>query len=92
MRKISDTIARLAAQKVHFEGYHGRNVGNDRLRALPSFGSNPGTLEGSCYVPKALPAGRPLVVVLHGCTQTAAVYDHCSGWSRLADEAGFALL
>ena len=92
MRKISDTIARLAAQKVRSEGYRGRKVGNDRLRALPNFGSNPGALDGSCYVPKALPADSPLVVVLHGCTQTAAGYDLYSGWSRLAEEAGFALL
>jgi poly(hydroxyalkanoate) depolymerase family esterase len=30
--------------------------------------------------------------VLHGCTQSAADYDRGSGWSRLADSAGFALL
>ena len=30
----------------------------------------------------------PLVVVLHGCTQDAAVYDHGSGWSTLADRHG----
>ena len=34
----------------------------------------------------------PLVVVLHGCTQNAAVYDHGSGWSALADRHGFILL
>ena len=33
-----------------------------------------------------------LVVVLHGCTQTAAGYDSGAGWSQLADEAGFVLL
>ncbi len=32
------------------------------------------------------------MVVLHGCTQTAAGYDHGSGWSRLAEEEGFAVL
>jgi feruloyl esterase len=32
------------------------------------------------------------VVVLHGCTQTAAGYDHGSGWSALADRYGFVLL
>jgi len=31
-------------------------------------------------------------VALHGCTQTAAVYDHGSGWSTLADTHGFAVL
>ena len=44
------------------------------------------------YLPDNLPEGAPLVVVLHGCTQNAAVYDNGSGWSRLADDAGFALL
>jgi poly(hydroxyalkanoate) depolymerase family esterase len=33
-----------------------------------------------------------LVVALHGCTQTAADYDHGSGWTRLADRYGFAVL
>ncbi|NIJ07325.1 poly(hydroxyalkanoate) depolymerase family esterase [Sphingomonas vulcanisoli] len=32
------------------------------------------------------------MVVLHGCTQTAAGYDAGSGWSTLADEQGFLLL
>jgi poly(hydroxyalkanoate) depolymerase family esterase len=32
------------------------------------------------------------VVVLHGCTQSAAGYDESSGWSRLADQHGFVLL
>src|SRR5690606_15518044 len=44
------------------------------------------------YIPEALPDNAPLVVVLHGCTQTAAAYDFGSGWSRLADESRFALL
>ncbi|WP_376776084.1 PHB depolymerase family esterase [Rhizobium populisoli] len=32
------------------------------------------------------------MVALHGCTQTAAAYEHGSGWSRLADEYGFVVL
>ena len=66
--------------------------GPSRLVALTAFGTNPGALLGHVHVPKNLPAGAPLVVVLHGCTQTAASYDHGSGWSRLADRAGFAVL
>jgi len=31
-------------------------------------------------------------VLLHGCTQGAAEYDLGSGWSEMADAAGFALL
>jgi feruloyl esterase len=44
------------------------------------------------YLPPALEAGAALVVVLHGCTQTAAAYDYGAGWSTLADRYGFALL
>ena len=35
---------------------------------------------------------RALVVVLHGCGQTAAGYDLGAGWSTLAKRYGFALL
>jgi poly(hydroxyalkanoate) depolymerase family esterase len=44
------------------------------------------------YVPERLPANAPLVVVLHGCTQSAASYNKGSGWSTVADRYGFALL
>lgn len=62
------------------------------LRQLDDFGSNPGALQARYFVPKPLAHGAALVVVLHGCTQTAAGYDRGSGWSRLAQEQGFALL
>ena len=63
-----------------------------RLTLVATKGSNPGALRMLTYVPAGLPAGAPLVVVLHGCTQNAAAYDHGSGWSTLADRHGFALL
>jgi poly(hydroxyalkanoate) depolymerase family esterase len=44
------------------------------------------------YVPETLSQPRALVVVLHGCGQTAAGYDHGAGWSTLAKHFGFALL
>jgi poly(hydroxyalkanoate) depolymerase family esterase len=44
------------------------------------------------YRPPALKEHPALVVVLHGCTQTAAGYDLGAGWSTLADRYGFALL
>jgi poly(hydroxyalkanoate) depolymerase family esterase len=67
-------------------------AGDDRLSDLPAIRSNPGNLLGRYYVPAGLKGPAPLVVVLHGCTQNAAVYDHGSGWSRLADKNGFILL
>src|SRR5262249_7395953 len=42
--------------------------------------------------PKGLAKHSALVVVLHGCTQTAASYDIGAGWSTLAERYGFALL
>ena len=44
------------------------------------------------YVPEQLPRAPALVVVLHGCGQTAAAYDFGTGWSTLAKRYGFALL
>jgi poly(hydroxyalkanoate) depolymerase family esterase len=44
------------------------------------------------YVPDGAPDRPALVVVLHGCGQTAAGYDLGAGWSTLAKRYGFALL
>jgi len=62
------------------------------LLAETSFSPNPGNLRMLEYVPRGLKKDAPLVVVLHGCGQTAAGYDLGAGWSQLADQMGFALL
>jgi poly(hydroxyalkanoate) depolymerase family esterase len=64
----------------------------DRLRDLAPARDNPGKLKGRYYVPEGVSGPAPLVIVLHGCTQNAALYDHGSGWSRLADRHRFILL
>ena len=56
------------------------------------FGSNPGNLRMFTYRPARLAEDPALVVVLHGCTQTAAGYNEGAGWSTLANRYGFALL
>ncbi|HET9686814.1 MAG TPA: PHB depolymerase family esterase [Pseudolabrys sp.] len=73
---------------------HGRGAGkgSTHLRELFDFGSNPGNLRMFGYRPATLAPNPALVVVLHGCTQTAAGYDLGAGWSTLADRYGFALL
>jgi poly(hydroxyalkanoate) depolymerase family esterase len=90
MRTISDTIARLAALRT------GEPVGQvtleSRLHRLERFGPNPGALQGYMYIPSSLAENAALVVVLHGCGQNAAAYDLGSGWSKMADRYGFALL
>jgi poly(hydroxyalkanoate) depolymerase family esterase len=62
------------------------------LEEVAEFGSNPGNLRMFAFVPAQLQKPRVLVVVLHGCGQTASSYDHGAGWSRLANHYGFALL
>ncbi len=63
-----------------------------RLTEVTEFGDNPGALRMFQYRPAVLADEPALVVVLHGCTQTAAAYDTGSGWSLAADQAGFVLL
>jgi poly(hydroxyalkanoate) depolymerase family esterase len=62
------------------------------LTEVTGFGSNPGALKMYRYVPAGLPAGSPLVVALHGCTQTALVYATHTEWNTLADRYRFAVV
>lgn len=64
----------------------------NRLTALNRFGTDPGSLHADTYIPENFPKNGPLVVVLHGSTQSTESYDAGSGWSALADECGIALL
>jgi poly(hydroxyalkanoate) depolymerase family esterase len=91
MRKVSDTITRLTALRNRPRPTRAPAAATS-LKRLDGFGSNPGSLDAWCFVPDGLAPGAPLVVVLHGCTQDAAGYDHGSGWSQLAQEQGFAVL
>ncbi len=89
MRSISDTIERLRKLR---SAQGPSPLFNDSLTDLGPFGSNRGALDAKIHIPKDLMPRAPLVVVLHGCTQTASTYDHGSGWSRLADDYGFVVL
>ena len=89
MRPLSDTIDRLKRLP---RALPGGESSSTRLRPFAGFSPNPGQLKAWVYIPESAAPGAPLVVVLHGCTQTAAGYDRSSGWSRLADEHGFVLL
>jgi poly(hydroxyalkanoate) depolymerase family esterase len=65
---------------------------SSHLRETWNFGSNPGALRMFTHVPPQISGDCALVVVLHGCTQSAAGYDLGAGWSTLADRFGFVLL
>lgn len=94
MPSITETIRQLRSMHARAlpggiaEASSGRP---SRLKRLAEFGSNPGGLNGWYHVPSAS-APSALVVVLHGCTQTAAGYDHGSGWSDMGERFGFAVL
>ncbi|MBC2773552.1 PHB depolymerase family esterase [Rhizobium sp. AQ_MP] len=62
------------------------------LVPIQAFGSNPGRLTMLEYAPPKRRDPPTLVVVLHGCLQTARQFDQGSGWSRMAREKGFVLL
>ncbi|MFF8594996.1 PHB depolymerase family esterase [Streptomyces sp. NPDC015220] len=62
------------------------------LQQVTGFGSNPGNLTMYEYAPAGLPANAPLVVALHGCTQSASDYHAHSGWQKFADQWGFAVV
>lgn len=91
MPSISDTIAKLQRFGAGRQPAGGAAEAHS-LVPLDAFGRNPGDLRALMHVPASLPAGAPLVVVLHGCTQTAGACDRGSGWSTLADRFGFAVL
>lgn len=94
---LKNTIDFLAHMR-KMNGFSGLDHGGgDAATSSPltetlDFGANPGHLRMLSFVPEGLSRRIPLVVVLHGCTQTAAGYDIGAGWSALARRYGFALL
>jgi feruloyl esterase len=87
----SDALKKL---QVGARAYAPPNPESDfhRLDEMLTFGTNPGQLRMFSAMPFPATKRPPLVVVLHGCGQTAAGYDRGAGWSTLADRYGFALL
>jgi poly(hydroxyalkanoate) depolymerase family esterase len=95
---LQQTIAKLNSQRRVWEKYtQGTNRptrpaqdtwAKEHLR----FGTNPGALKMFSYTPVGLPARSSLLVVLHGCTQTAPDYAYGAGWKTLAEQHGFAIL
>jgi poly(hydroxyalkanoate) depolymerase family esterase len=60
---------------------------------IKGFGSNPGRLRMFVYAPTNPPRpGAPLVLVLHGCAQSAASFASNSGWIAAAERFGVPLL
>jgi len=102
LRKLGSTLAKLSRYRRDWStllqstaarpGAAASSATSKHLTELTGFGSNPGALRMFTYVPKKVSASPALVVVLHGCTQSAAAYDLGAGWSTLAERYGFILL
>ena len=80
--EVVDTVARVVRtpQRGSFESFE--------------FSNHAGTRVYKLYVPPTLPSGaaatpRPVVVMLHGCTQSADDFAAGTQMNRLADEHGF---
>lgn len=59
---------------------------------VADFGDNPGNVAMHVYAPDRLQPMAPLVVVLHGCAQTARAFAEEAGWTGLAELAGAILV
>ncbi len=60
---------------------------------VSSFGSNPGRLSMFVHLPPTAPVpGAPLIVLLHGCGQTATAFASDTGWVAQADRLGIPLV
>lgn len=90
MPGLGETVAELLARRTPASGSRAPEVSS--MVPVAAFGGNPGALRMWLYAPEALPPEAPLVVVLHGCGQTAAGYAIGAGWIELADRHGFAVL
>ena len=88
MRRLGNIVSRLTVASRAMQAANSNEDG--RLGHLTDFGSNPGELDARTFT--ATDAPTAMVVVLHGCTQTASTYDRGSGWSELAERHGFAVL
>ena len=88
MAGLGDTVASLVGRR--WSGPVDHATG--RMKDVPAFGDNPGGLKMLVHAPEGLAAKAALVLVLHGCTQTAEAYAAGAGWLSLADSCGFVLL
>ncbi|MGW5745366.1 extracellular catalytic domain type 1 short-chain-length polyhydroxyalkanoate depolymerase [Amycolatopsis sp. NPDC003861] len=90
MRKLAFAgLAAITAAALATVGVAAADPPPSSLVQVPNFGANPGNLAMYTYTPAGLGTGRPVVVALHGCTQSAADYHAHSGWPELADRWRF---
>lgn len=61
------------------------------LQKVKGFGENPGRLKMYIHIPPQINDAKkvPLIIVLHGCTQSANDIATATGWNTLANHFGF---
>lgn len=59
-------------------------IGQTTITQVSNFGTNPGNLNMYTYLANGINGSAPLVIALHGCTQSANEYATQSGWNKLA--------
>jgi poly(hydroxyalkanoate) depolymerase family esterase len=92
MRGLGETVAMLGRAARDVSANLDAPVADGRLVETTGFGENPGGLKMLSYAPPGLPKGAPLVVTLHGCSQSGPGYAVRAGWIELAGQLGFAVL
>lgn len=67
-------------------------ISQNNLVEITDFGANKGNLEMYVYKPINNDKEVPLVIVLHGCVQTANEIAEQSGWNTLAESNNFMVI
>ena len=66
---------------------------NNALTEVAHFGNNPGNLKMFIHAASLPDTNKlPLVIVLHGCSQTAGAAAELTGWNKLADINHFVVI
>ncbi len=63
-----------------------------KLTEENNFGPNPGNLRAFVYAPAIKSPKRPLLIALHGCSQSVNNLAAASGWNELANTYNFVVL
>lgn len=60
-----------------------------QMSQVSNFGTNPGNLTMYSYQPANVITDAPVVLVMHGCSQSVNDFATETGWNNLADQYGF---
>ncbi len=97
LRTVARAASVMAAAKTRMPAslrpVSGRSAAAEGLVEIGEFGSNPGRLAMYVHVPQEpVSPGKPLIVLLHGCGQSAASFAAEAGWIASADRLGVPLV